>query len=135
MSNGVSSAFADARKLLLLAGLVYCRAERCGGTGGDTGGPCRVEGPATPEQQASWLASLKADRAETIERIGYSGGVFGVPGVEWTQHAFVAPQMHPFDLHFHNGSVYTADEWLDGLNERCAQLASPHSPHRSPRER
>ena len=72
--------------------------EWCGGKPGQgQGGPCRVEGPASPAEQPAWLAALKANINATWTKYHYTGGAFNVPELDWTKTAYIQPQMHPFD--------------------------------------
>lgn len=47
--------------------------EQCGGnwkTGAvGSGGPCRLDGPASPAEQPGWLAALEQDRAATVQKV------------------------------------------------------------------
>lgn len=82
--------------------------------------PCQSPGPHSPSSQPSWLASLKSERESTLRRIGYSGGVFSVAQLAWTQRAFIQPQMHPYDRYFYDAvsGKYTVRRYLDDLTSR-----------------
>ena len=84
-------------------------------------GKCRVEGPATPSDQPSWLAALVADRKATWGKDGFNGtGVFNTPELEWTKTAYIQPQMHPFDRYFYSVEKgnYTVATYLDDVEAR-----------------
>ena len=51
---------------------------------------------------------------------GYTGGVFDVHGVQWTQTSYIQPQMHPYDAFFYDVAThnYTVSRWLDDLRQR-----------------
>ena len=52
--------------------------------------------------RAQWLAHMKACRATALKQIGYSGGVCGTAGVEWTQTAYSVPMVASFDRMLYN---------------------------------
>ena len=123
--------------LLAQAARHHVEAEQCGNVGGppSKGGLCRVDGPKAPADQPEWLAALQKDRAAFVSRTGYSGGVFGVPELQWSKTAFVQPQFHPFDRFFYSRTAhnYTVDRWLDDLKTRYggidAALMWPNYPN------
>ena len=83
-------------------------------------GPCQIAGPLSQAAQPGWLASLKADRALSLARINFTGGVFDRPELVWTQSSYIQPQIHPYDRFFYDAasSKYTLDRFLDDLNYR-----------------
>jgi len=81
-------------------------------------GKCIIDGPADRSQQAKWLADLVSDRENTLKTINYAGGVFDQ--VNWTQSAFIQPQMHPYDRYFYDPEThsYTVQKYLQDLKTR-----------------
>jgi hypothetical protein len=75
---------------------------------------------------AKWMASMKAMRTACQAAIGYTGEIYDVEALKWTQTAFISPQMHPYDRFFFDpdlgngtdGAGYTVDKWLGDLNKR-----------------
>ena len=80
---------------------------------------CSAPGPSSPADQPSWLAALKTERDSVHKTIGYTGGVFDTPALQWTQRAYIQPQMHPYDRYFYDPEKgYTVDRFLDDLKKR-----------------
>jgi len=78
----------------------------------DAGPDQQTAGPASPAERDEWFKKLEEDRDATIvsdstmvdhtdvvsqAKIGYKGGVFDTPELQWTQTSFIQPQMHPYD--------------------------------------
>ena len=59
------------------------------------GSTLQYDPPSSQADQPKWLAGLKADRETTLNNIGFKGGVFDTPQLEWTQTSWIQPQMHP----------------------------------------
>ena len=89
----------------------------------------QLPGPPTgcsDADRASWLAELKACRTEVLKEIGYSGGVFDTPQVQWTQQAFAVPMVASFDRELYDDSReygpgeygWTVDKFVAGLRAR-----------------
>lgn len=81
---------------------------------------CVMNGPNFPSEQPQWLESAKKARDATLNSIGYKGGVFDTPQLEWTQTAYIQPQMHPYDRMFYDVDThnYTVQRFLDDLKVR-----------------
>jgi hypothetical protein len=87
---------------------------------------CQYAGPQFGETQSEWLKKLKSVREDTLQTIGYKGGVFDVPSLSWTQTNYIQPQMHPYDRFFYDPDqgIYTVDRFLDDLKERYGGVDS-----------
>ena len=77
---------------------------------------CTYPPPETISDVNDWYGTLKNMRKSSLDRIGYKGGVFDTPELQWTQHAYIQPQMHPYDRFFYDPvKGYTVDRFLKGL--------------------
>ena len=80
---------------------------------------CFSAGPASQAEQPGWLANLQQLKAEWRTKVNYSGGVFSNSQLQWTQTAYIQPQMHPYDRYFYDPTQgYTVDRFLDDLEKR-----------------
>ena len=81
---------------------------------------CQTPGPKSPAEQPAWLSDLKKARDETLTKIGYTGGVFDTPEMQWTQSAWIQPQMHAYDRYFYDDVAgnYTVQRFLADLRTR-----------------
>jgi hypothetical protein len=79
---------------------------------------CIVTGPSNRADWGQWFNDLKADRTQTLGKINYKGGVFDQ--VNWTQSAWIQPQMHPYDRYFYDPQThnYTVQKFLKDLQDR-----------------
>jgi len=86
----------------------------------------QTAGPDSPSAQPAWLQNLKSDRDATITKIGYKGGVFATPELQWTQTSYIQPQMHPYDRFFYDieSHSYTVDKYLADVKERYGGIDS-----------
>ena len=86
---------------------------------------------ADAASQPTWLARLQSWRAGCLRPLGIdytvpptsalvSSRLFELPELQWTQHALVHVQMHPYDRLFFDPETgeYTIDKWLADLEER-----------------
>ena len=87
-------------------------------------GSCQTTGPASFAEQPAWLESLKQDRANTQEKIGWKGGVSDQ--IPWTLTSYMQPQVHPYDRYLYDPvkKVYTVDRYLEDLKTRYGGIDS-----------
>jgi gamma-glutamyl hercynylcysteine S-oxide synthase len=89
---------------------------------GATGECCARGGerPISVAEQKAWLEDVRHWRMEHLIRIGYNGSQYDRPDLQWTQRAFVQPQMMAQDRYFYDPTkgVYTVERYLDDLNNR-----------------
>ena len=58
-------------------------------------------------------------RVRAACQVGYNASVYDRPELLWTQAAFVAPQMHPFDRTFYEPTIgFTPRRWLTDVRAR-----------------
>ena len=81
----------------------------------------------SPEIHAAWLKQITNWRDNCRKAINYTGAIYEVAGLKWTQTSYIQPQMHPFDRYFYNrdNHSYTVTRYLDDLVS--AQLPSMRS--------
>jgi gamma-glutamyl hercynylcysteine S-oxide synthase len=83
---------------------------------------CAVGGerPISKSAQRAWLDDVVHWRQEHLIRIGYSGSQYDRLELQWTQRAFVQPQMMAHDRYFYDPAAgkYTVDRYLADLNNR-----------------
>lgn len=89
----------------------------------ETTGPCCAHGGEAPISVSAWQAWLKDVRhwrMEHLIRIGYSGEQYSRPEFQWTQKAFIQPQMMAQDRYFYDPAdrKYTVGHFLDDLDRR-----------------
>jgi hypothetical protein len=75
---------------------------------------------------ARWLKAMRQWRSDCRRDINYTGEIYEVAQLKWTQTSFVEPQVHPFDRYFYNREThsYTLDRFLDDLVERYGGIDS-----------
>lgn len=72
---------------------------------------------SNPSQRSAWRERLGQVRAACQK--GFNASVYDRPELLWTQAAFVAPQMHPFDRTFYEPTIgFTARRWLTDVRAR-----------------
>ena len=87
----------------------------------DTFGPTgeQMNPPDSPADRESWLEDRRSFRTNCLQSISYNGSIYEVPEIQWTQTAFMQPQMHPYDLYFYTPERgYDVSGWLSDLNAR-----------------
>lgn len=85
--------------------------------------PCCAKGgdrPISADASASWLQDVRHWRMEHLIRIGYDGAQYERPELQWTQRAFIQPQMMAHDRYFYDpvSGKYTVARYLDDLKNR-----------------
>lgn len=83
-----------------------------------------ADGPASPEQQASWLAGLSAWREARKREIGYRDDLYRRPDLAWTRRVFTQAQLLVWDRDLYDPATrtYTADRALAGIEARFGPL-------------
>ena len=117
---GFSSSLLVGPLLLLLASFpLSVRAEACGG---NPGGLCRVDGPSTKADTATWMDSMLADRQLTQKKLNWASvsKAHDHPALHWSWSAYIAPQVHAFDRFLFNRSTnrWTVQHFLQDVNNR-----------------
>jgi len=76
--------------------------------------------PCSQTEHEAWLADVTHWRSERRIRVGYDGGRYDLPALQWTQSSFMQPQMMVQDRFFYDPVVgkYTVDRYLDDLDKR-----------------
>lgn len=79
-----------------------------------------IPGPTSPSQWPTWLQQIQTQRIKDLNSINYTGEVYLIPELEWTQTAYIQPQMMIHDLFFYDPvrNVYTVDKYLNDLENR-----------------
>src|SRR5665213_4325955 len=49
--------------------------------------------PCTATMHSTWLKDITHWRTERKVRVGYSGALYDLPALKWTQSSFIQPQM------------------------------------------
>ncbi|HXZ42548.1 MAG TPA: SUMF1/EgtB/PvdO family nonheme iron enzyme, partial [Terriglobales bacterium] len=83
-----------------------------------------LAGPESPGDAESWLAGLKAWRAERLTRLRYDGTQYARPELEWTQHIFSQVQVLIWDRSFYDSdkAEYTVDRFLSQVETRIGPI-------------
>lgn len=89
----------------------------------EANGPCCAGGgerPISVGDSQAWLKDVQHWRTEHLIRIGYDGAEYTRPELEWTQRAFIQPQMMAQDRYFYDPATgrYTVDRYLNDLDQR-----------------
>ena len=81
-------------------------------------------GPASPSDQANWLAGLKAWRTDRRTLLRFSGSEFERSELEWTQHIFSQVQLLIWDrsLYDPDKGEYTVDRFLSETENRIGPI-------------
>eukprot|EP01084_Bolivina_argentea_P311052 538362_1 len=98
--------------LILLSFIAVIYTALCGET---------INGPSSPTEWGSWLNGITQQRTKDLASIKYTGAIYNVPEIQWTQSSFIQPQMHGYDAYFYDGVTthsYTFDKWLNDLKQR-----------------
>jgi formylglycine-generating enzyme required for sulfatase activity len=76
--------------------------------------------PCDAATHDAWLKDVRHWRFERKIRIGYDGGRYGQPALQWIQSSFIQPQMMAQDRYFYDpvSGKYTVDRYLDDLEKR-----------------
>ena len=82
--------------------------------------PACAETQCTAELHDSWLKDVEHWRMERKIRVGYSGDLYDMPTLRWTQSSFIQPQMMVHDRYFYDPITgkYTVDRYLDDVTKR-----------------
>ncbi|HEV2136730.1 MAG TPA: SUMF1/EgtB/PvdO family nonheme iron enzyme [Terracidiphilus sp.] len=78
------------------------------------------EMPIPEPARKAWLEDVLHWRQEHLVRIGYSNSQYDRPEFQWTQSAFIQPQMMAHDRYFYDPATrkYTVDRYLADLEKR-----------------
>lgn len=83
---------------------------------------CATSGqiPVSVATFEAWLDEIKHYRTEHLIRAGYHSEQYDRPELQWTQKAFIQPQMMIEDRYFYDAAAgrYTVDRYLDDLQSR-----------------
>lgn len=83
---------------------------------------CELAGPTSSSApvHAAWIAELESHREQTLTKLHFAGGAFANPALQWTQQAFIQPQMHPYDRYFYDPMLrnYTVSRYLADVKRR-----------------
>ena len=73
-----------------------------------------------------WRQSLEEWKAAAIKDMNYTGEVYSVPELKWTQTSYIQPQMHPYDRFFFDpvADNYTVQRWVDDVKRRYGGVDS-----------
>lgn len=86
----------------------------------------QIMGPADQEDWRSWLQNMTTWRKEQRLLVEFSPttSAFSNPQLQWTQRAYIIPQMHPFDLKFYNPAThqFTVAEYLADVSSRYGTI-------------
>lgn len=73
-----------------------------------------------------WLDEMRGWRTNRQIRMGYSGDMYDLPALKWTQSSFIQPQMMMEDRYFYDpdSGKYTVDRYLDDTEKRYGGIDS-----------
>jgi gamma-glutamyl hercynylcysteine S-oxide synthase len=86
-------------------------------------GDCCARGgerPISLREQKAWLEDVQHWRMEHLIRMGYNASQYDRRELDWTQKAFIQPQMMAQDRYFYDpvAGRYTVKRYLDDLDKR-----------------
>eukprot|EP00054_Salpingoeca_dolichothecata_P010751 m.59824 g.59824 ORF g.59824 m.59824 type:complete len:1092 (-) comp19131_c0_seq3:44-3319(-) len=86
----------------------------------------QLPGPNPGENYTTWLDNLRTLRANIRQKINYTGGVYSMPQLKFTQTNYVSTQMHPFDRKFydHDKHEFLVDAYVNFTVEKFGGLDS-----------
>eukprot|EP01052_Picozoa_sp_SAG31_P003374 SAG31_NODE_128_length_23532_cov_21.204754_19_plen_279_part_00 len=89
----------------------------------------QIPGPNKSSTVAMWRTSMEQWRTAAKKDMNYSGAVYDVPQLTWTQTSWIQPQMHPYDRFFFDETIgpdgnYTVQKWVDDVNARYGGVDS-----------
>jgi gamma-glutamyl hercynylcysteine S-oxide synthase len=78
------------------------------------------------EEMQTWLSEMRGWRTNRHIRMGYSGDMYDLPALKWTQSSFIQPQMMMQDRYFYDPVVgkYTVDRYVDDTEKRYGGIDS-----------
>jgi iron(II)-dependent oxidoreductase len=84
------------------------------------------ERPISESDWKAWLEDVAHWRNEHLIRTGYDGSQYDRPELEWTQRAFIQPQMMAHDRYFYDPAIgdYTVGRYLADLKKRYGGIDS-----------
>ena len=76
--------------------------------------------------RSTWITAMRKWRSDCKAAINYTGQIYEVDALKWTQSAYMQPQMHPYDRLFYDevSGTYTVDKWMDDLSSRYGGIDS-----------
>ena len=85
-----------------------------------------IAGPNSSVPINVWRQSLEEWKAAAIKDMNYTGEVYSVPELKWTQTSYIQPQMHPYDRFFFDpvADNYTVQRWVDDVKRRYGGVDS-----------
>ncbi len=74
----------------------------------------------------TWLSEMRGWRTNRHIRMGYSGEMYDLPALKWTQSSFIQPQMMMQDRYFYDpvAGKYTVDRYVDDTEKRYGGIDS-----------
>ena len=80
----------------------------------------------TDQEIQTWLNEIRGWRTNRRIRMGYSGDLYDLPELKWTQSSYIQPQMMMEDRYFYDAAAgkYTVDRYLDDTEKRYGGIDS-----------
>ena len=91
----------------------------------------QIAGPQDPSKVAEWREAVQDWRSRIRRNLSFTGAIYEVEQLRWTQTAPIEPQMHPYDRFFFDPTLggpmmgnYTVARWLDDVTARYGGVDS-----------